>query len=282
MPARTGTPDKEANRQYARGLARAFGGALIFGFPMLMTMEMWWLGFHVDRMRLVLFLVVNFVILVGLSHFSGFERTTRLSDDLMDSLAAYGVGIIASAVLLSLFGVLEADMPVGEIAGKIAIQSVPAGIGAIVARKQMGQSGEDEDKAEKQRSAGYAGQLFLMVAGAMFLTLNVAPTEEMALIAYKMTPWHALGLVLLSILLLHAFVYAVGFGGEKELPEGTSFVAGIVHYSVAGYGIALLVSLYALWTFGRTDDLSTVAIVMMTVVLGFPAALGAASARLII
>ncbi|MEO3432400.1 TIGR02587 family membrane protein [Inquilinus sp. CAU 1745] len=282
MPARTGTSDEGANRQYARGLARAFGGALIFGFPMLMTMEMWWLGFYVDRMRLVLFFFVSFGLLVGLSHFSGFEKTTRLSDNLMDSLAAYGVGIIASAVLLSLFGVLEADMPMGEVAGKIAIQSVPAGIGAIVARKQMGESGEDEDKAEKERRAGYAGQLFLMAAGAMFLALNVAPTEEMVLISYKMTPLHALGLVLLSILLLHAFVYAVGFGSEKELPEGTSFLAGIVHYSVAGYGIALLVSLYTLWTFGRTEDLSTAAIVMMTVVLGFPAALGAASARLIV
>lgn len=282
MPARTGSPDEEANRQYARGLARAFGGALIFGFPMLMTMEMWWLGFYVDRVRLVLFLVLNFGLLVGLSHFSGFEKTTRLSDNVMDSLAAYGVGIIASAVLLSLFGILRVEMPMGEIVGKIAIQSVPAGVGAIVARKQMGESGEEKDKEEKERRAGYAGELFLMAAGAMFLTLNVAPTEEMVLIAYKMTPWHALGLVLLSILLLHAFVYAVGFGGEKDLPEGMGFLGGIVNYSVAGYGIALLISLYILWTFGRTEDVSVAAVVMMTVVLGFPAALGAASARLIV
>jgi hypothetical protein len=34
-----------ANRVFLVGLGRAFGGALIFSLPMLMTMEMWWLGF---------------------------------------------------------------------------------------------------------------------------------------------------------------------------------------------------------------------------------------------
>ena len=52
------------NRAYAVGLARAFGGAIIFGIPLLMTMEMWFLGFYLDRGRLLLFLVLNFFMLV--------------------------------------------------------------------------------------------------------------------------------------------------------------------------------------------------------------------------
>ena len=42
------------------------------------------------------------------------------------------------------------------------------------------------------RGAGYGGQLFLMAAGALFLSFNVAPTEEMVLIAYMMSTWHLL------------------------------------------------------------------------------------------
>ena len=48
---------------YAIGVAF---GALIFAFPLLMTMEMWQLGFSMDRWRLVLFLVVGVLVLASL------------------------------------------------------------------------------------------------------------------------------------------------------------------------------------------------------------------------
>ena len=54
-------------------VARAFGGASIFGLPLLMTMEMWSLGGYVDRPRLIVMVVVNLPLLVALSHYIGFE-----------------------------------------------------------------------------------------------------------------------------------------------------------------------------------------------------------------
>ena len=58
----------QTNRNYVLELGRAFGGAIIFAFPLLMTMEMWWLGFYLDRLRLALFLAINFPLLVGLAY----------------------------------------------------------------------------------------------------------------------------------------------------------------------------------------------------------------------
>jgi uncharacterized membrane protein len=49
-------------------LSRAFGGALLFSLPILMTQETWYLGFYMSRERLALFLLVGFPLLVGLSH----------------------------------------------------------------------------------------------------------------------------------------------------------------------------------------------------------------------
>ena len=270
----------QGNAEYGRGIARALAGAVIFSFPLLMTMEMWWLGFYLDRPRLFLFLALTLLLLIPLNYFVGFERTVSLFEDVMDAFVAFGIGAVSSAALLTLFGVLTPRMDVGEVAGMIAIQTVPASIGAVVARGQMG-GGENETEEKKKRS-GFAGQLFIMVAGAIFLAFNVAPTEEMILIAFKMTPWHALALIVLSIAVLHAFVYALDFRGEEKLPEGMGFAAGLVTFSIAGYAIALVISLYVLWTFGRTDGASLDQIAMMTIVLGFPSALGAASARLLI
>ena len=52
---------------HAASFGRGFAGAFIFGLPLLMTMEMWWIGFTVDPMMLLQFALVDVVLLVGLS-----------------------------------------------------------------------------------------------------------------------------------------------------------------------------------------------------------------------
>ncbi|MDT8758201.1 TIGR02587 family membrane protein [Sphingomonas psychrotolerans] len=269
------------NYDYAYSLARAFGGAIIFALPLLMTMEMWSIGLYVHPLRLLLFLAANFVVLVFLSRFGGFERTANLREDVLDALAAYAVGIASSAAILGVFGLLSANMALDELVGIIAIQAVPGSFGAMIARKQLTGGDPDEDEEKAARSAGYAGQLFLMLAGALFLAFNVAPTEEMVLIGYKMSAWHSLALMLLSLFLLHVLVFAVGFAGQEE-PEGFGILRRFLVFTVPGYAIALAVSFYVLWTFGRVDGNALAAVAETVVVLGFPAAIGAAIARLVV
>jgi putative integral membrane protein (TIGR02587 family) len=271
-----------ANRDYAMGLGRAFGGAILFGLPLLMTMEMWSLGVTTHPLRLLLFLALNFWVLVVLSRFGGFEPTSSMAEDLLDALAAYAVGIIASAMVLALFGLFRFDTPLNELAGMVAVQAVPASFGAMLARKQLGTGDRQKDEDQETRAEGYDGQLFLMLAGSLFLAFNVAPTEEISLIGFKMTPWHSLALIAASLLLLHLLVFAVGLSGQKERPQGYGARRLFLAYTVPGYGIALLVSLYVLWTFGSTDGESFEALAGSVIVLGFPGAIGAAIARLVI
>jgi putative integral membrane protein (TIGR02587 family) len=274
---RSGEPEQSPA---GRGLARAVGGALIFSLPMMMTMELWWLGFYLDRFRLALLVVVAIPLLVLLSRHGGFESTPRLRDDVRDAAIAYGIGILTSAVVLAAFGLLTVSMPLDEIIGKVAIQSVPASIGALLGRSQLG--GDSSKAFKRSEEQNYLSELFLMCVGALFLSLNVAPTEEMILISYKMTEWHAIALVALSITLMHGFVFAMECKGEPSLPEGTPWWSALARFTLVGYALALLISLYILWTFGRTDGVAVAPIVMSTIVLGFPAAIGAAAARLIL
>ena len=266
------------HRRFLRAAARAAGGALLFSLPLLMTMEMWQLGFYMDELRLALFLVLTLPVLVGLGYYAGFEATFSLGQDTADAFTAFGIGAVVSGLALTALGVIRPDIPAREIVGMITVQAVPASIGAILARVQMGRP---EDEERREDVASYPGELFLMGTGALFLAFNVAPTEEMILISFKMTPWHAVVLALASLLVLHVFVYTVGFGGQEEEAGGSGWRA-FTRFTLAGYGLALLVSLYVLWTFGRTDGVSLLQTAMATVVLGFPAALGAAIARLVV
>jgi putative integral membrane protein (TIGR02587 family) len=263
----------------AKPLARALAGAILFSMPLLMTMEMWWLGLYMDPLRLGIFLVLAFPLLVGLSHHAGFEKTFCLHEDVIDAFAAYAVGFVASALALFAFGILTVDDSLREWVGKVSLQAMPASMGAILARSQLGI--QKAEQREKGTNAKYAGEIFLMGAGALFFSFNVAPTEEMVLITYKIGPVRALILIALSLMIMHAFTYALGFRGQRDPAQG-SRLGRFFFFTVVGYGLALVISWYVLWTFGRLDGLPLFQHVVATVVLGLPASIGAAVARLIL
>jgi putative integral membrane protein (TIGR02587 family) len=263
------------------GLARALAGALIFSLPLLMTMEMWQIGFYVSPWRLMVLLIVMIPLLTGLSYISGFEETEGLRDDIVDAFVAILVAAVMATIILFAFRVITFEMPAREIIGKIAIQTFPGSVGAMLARDQM--SGAQDDRTNRRRqNPSYPMELFLMAAGAVFLGLNVAATEEMVLLAHMMQPVHEIALVLVSLAGMHAFVYAVEFAGKPHAHPEATFWGLFVRFTVVGYAIVLLVALYLLWTFGRTDGAGLAEVVSAAIVLGFPCAVGAAAARLIL
>ncbi len=274
-PAPRGT-----SRHFLRALARAFAGAIVFGLPLLMTMEMWWLGFHADRGRMALLFILSLPLLVGLSHYSGFEPTFGWVDDVVDTFVACAVGFVSSGVILLLFGLIEPGMAASEVIGKIGLQTLPASIGALLATGQF--ASPEEREADQKRFRKYQGELFLMMVGAIFLALSMAPTDEMMLIAYMMTPTHVLGLIFLSLVVMHAFVHAVESSGKAYVPSGTPFWSVFLRITIPGYVIALLISALILWAFERTDSCGPATLMGSVIVLGFPAAIGAGASRLII
>lgn len=272
------------DRHFVVELGRAFAGALIFSIAMLMTMEMWSIGFSVDPLRLALFTLATVLLLVRLAHDQGFEASITWRASVIDAFVGYGVGLVMAAVLLPLLGVIKWGMAPEEIVGKLAIQAIPGAIGALLARSQLGEGGaeEEEDEHAGGEAQRYGAELFTLLVGALFIAFNVAPTEEMVLISYMMSPWHAAVTVLLSLALLHVFVYEVDFRGGHKQPEGMSFGALFLRFTVTGYVLVLLVCWYLLWTFGRLDGVSVSAALMGVIVLAFPGTLGAAAARLIL
>jgi|ERR687895_1137849 hypothetical protein len=61
VPTRTHSV-RETAAAYARGVV----GGLLVGMPTLMTMEMWWGGFTIPSVRILLLVVVNFGIFLVL------------------------------------------------------------------------------------------------------------------------------------------------------------------------------------------------------------------------
>lgn len=274
---------RSSDRKFFIGLSRAFGGAVFFSLPLLMTMEMWQLGFYLERSRVLLFVLLVLPILVVLDRFSGFMTTATWAEDAVDGLIAFGVGVVAAVVVLLPLGILAPGMPLRELVGKVALQAVPGSFGAVLANSQF-----SADRAEQQREqdlrrrAGYPAQLLFMLVGAVFLAFNIAPTEEVVLLAAVIGPPRAIALLALTLVLMHAFVYASRFRGMPERPAGVPAWSLFLRYTLVGYAVALLVSAGVLWTFGRIGSAAPLDALLQSVVLALPAGLGAAAARLVL
>lgn len=274
--------DQSQNKQaikhnFAADLAHDFGGAILFSIPLLMTMEMWWLGFYMDRLRLALFLVVAFLMVLGLSYFEGGEETFKI--EILDALVAIAVGYVVSTVMLFLLGIIKSGMSTDEVAGKIALHAIPCSIGAILARRQLG---AEETHKEQRRQDQYAGKIFLMGMGAIFLAFQLAPTEEMVLIGYQITAWHAAALAMVSLGIMQAFLCSIEADGRRSIFSADFFWNVFLRLTIVGYALVLILSFYVLWSFGRLDGAVLSESLRSILILGFPAALGASAARLIL
>jgi putative integral membrane protein (TIGR02587 family) len=196
---------------FGTDLALYVGGAILFSFPLLMTMEMWWLGFYMDRLRLALFLAVAVGTVVMLSHLEGEPESSLL--DVLGGMAACAVGFAMAALLLLTLGIIEWGMSTDEVVGKIVLHAIPASIGAILARRILE---IEHTPDEEKRRQGFGITLFLMAVGSIFLAFQLAPTEEMVLIAHKMSGWHAVGLMLLSLVAMSGIILV----GERNGSSG--------------------------------------------------------------
>ena len=259
-------------------LARGFGGSILFALPLLMTMEMWWLGFYLAPARILLLMAVFFPILIGVSHYIGFGDTASVGHAALHAITAYGVAIVSSGVMLGILGVFKPGMGWHELIGKTAIQAGPGALGALLAESHFGES---DGKGERRDEAAYIEHLFFMLVGALFVALTIAPTDEMPLIGSMMRNAHTLVAVAFSLALLHFFMHGVGFEGHAAAEPGGGF-STFFRLAVVGYSLALVVSAFLLYVFGRFDDTQIAQAIHATVVLALPATVGAAAARLIL
>jgi putative integral membrane protein (TIGR02587 family) len=289
--SRKGRPDgrkrqvSQSLREYARGLA----GGLLFSLPLLYTMEVWWAGFVTRPTRLLGYFLVGFLLLFAYNRYSGLRRDASWLEVAFEAFEEMGLGLLLSTLMLWLLGQIQATMPLSEILGKVVVEGVTAAIGISVGSAQLGGSGEDDQGmgpgkgGGDEPDTGLPAQLALAACGAILFASNVAPTEEIVMIAAEASRWKVLGLALLSLGLCALVLFFSGFRGSDQLiPNQDQGWIAVLSRSAVNYAVALAASAFILWFFGRFTGVSAAACLAQTVVLGVAGALGASAGRLLL
>ena len=256
----------------------------MFSLPLLYTMEVWWAGFMLHPGRILIYGVATFILLLLYNRFAGLRRDATMVEVVIDSVEELGLGLVLSALVLWLAGRIGWEMDRLEVLGKIVMEAMTVAIGISVGTAQLG-TGEDcgsdlDDEDEKDEAASFP-QLSLALCGAVLFASNVAPTDEISVIASESHPGKLLLIALLSILLGSLILHFSGFRGSgRYVARDTAMrtASGIC----STYAVALIASAGLLWFFGRLDGEPFTQCLAQTIVLGLPAVLGASAGRLML
>ena len=259
----------------------------MFSLPLLYTMEVWWAGFTTPPERLIVYVLATFALLLGYNRYAGMRHDSTWLEVAIDSIEEMGLGLFIAAFVLYLLGRITSDMNIGEIVGLIVMEAMTVAIGVSVGTAQLGggDASEKEDTGLGTRGPKgqphYGGQLAIGFCGAVLFAANVAPTEEIVVIAHSIASWRLLALALLSLGLTGLILFYSEFCGAERFvtPGGMPHVLGS---TIMTYAIALLASGMILWFFGRFDGEPLITCIGQTVVLGVAGALGASAGRLLL
>ena len=261
---------RESLVEYGRGVA----GGLLFALPLLYTMEVWQTGVLASPARILAGLGGTFALLIGYNRFSGMREDATFVEVLIDSVEEMGLGVAIAVLLLWLTGRLGEGDAGPALLGKVAVCSMMCAIGVSVGTAQLG-----TDNPNKGREVGLGGGMAIAVCGAVLVAGNVAPTEEVVLIAYEAKPPFLLGLLALAF--GASAIVAGEFRGKR--PFGTPFaVPPRLFATTVSVAIGILSSAALLLFFGSLHGNAPSVMVAQVVVLTVPASLGASAGRLLL
>lgn len=280
-------------RREASDLVRGASGGFLFGVPLLYTMEVWWYGSWVHPRWVLGALAVSLVVVTVLNRTSGFRdaRTTNWRDGAIDAVEIVAVGLVCAAVVLVCLREITLESSLQETIGKTVFEAIPFAIGAALARQFFSDSGGDDDEHDEpppdlpmvddpaiSRTLADAGAA---AVGALVLSLSIAPTDEVPLIASSITPLWLLVMVAVSLAISYAIVFQANFSDQGGRRGHEGLFQRPFAETVGAYVISLGVAAFVLLFFQRIGpNQSWETWTAWTIVLGLPATIGGAAGRL--
>jgi putative integral membrane protein (TIGR02587 family) len=275
-------------------LVRAASGGLLFGIPLLYTVEVTWTGQHTSALQALIVLAASLVLLTVLNRTAGFRShaDTTLRDAAMDAVEGVALAIVLVLAVLALLGTYDSSTPILVILGMTVYEVLAVCVGIGVATHLLREKGDD-DGDEDDRRGGNArsthpkplnatvADLGASLIGAVFIALSIAPTDEVELVSASRGPVWLLAIMATSLVIAYAIVFVAGFTGQSRRRSAPGLLQHPVIETLASYVVALIAAAAMLWLFQRADTPSHVTL-SHVIVLGLPAAIGGAAGRLAI
>jgi putative integral membrane protein (TIGR02587 family) len=269
--------------------AHGAAGGFLFGIPLLYTMEFWFIGPKISMAHALVLVVLAFAISLVFVATIGFRENDPPGwrEILAETIDAMGISIVVTVVTLFMLGKVDFTTSLDIALGRIAIELLPVSLGVAIANhilpRQEDRQGQEEDRQAGKpiNTSATTRELVASGGGALLLSLNIAPTDEVAVLAAELNELQLVALMVFSLLVSYVIVFQAGFRNQQARRESTGALQNPLTETIVAYIIALFVCGATLWIVGALSPHTAIGTILsMTVVLAFPGALGAAAGRL--
>jgi putative integral membrane protein (TIGR02587 family) len=281
-------------------IVRGICGGFLFGTPLLYTMEVWWIGSIAKPSIVMLAIALTFIVVFLLNRTEGFRRPrhgSRPYEALTDTIEAMAIGIACSALILLLLQELTLETSLREILGKIVFESVPFTLGVALANQFLADTGGETNSQTQKHSQenkrpgnSNSDQLHVTFAdigatliGAVVIAFNIAPTDEIPMLAAGVSPPRLIAIIAVSLLISYAIVFEAGFSDQQKRRKQRGLFQRPISETIMSYLVSLIAAAFMLWFFQKLTFSDPWRMWLeYTLLLGLPGTIGGAAGRLAI
>jgi putative integral membrane protein (TIGR02587 family) len=258
-------------------------------------MEVWWIGSAATPATLLIVISITFILLFFLNRTEGFRKRFSYGEaaryeTVAETIEAMAIGIICSTFLLFVLQELTTKTSLSENVGKIIYESVPFSIGVCLANQLLGdtrngQSNQDKshDSANEDALNATLSDLGATLIGAIVIAFNIAPTDEIPMLAAATSEGWLLLLMITSLLVSYAIVFEAGFSDQKKRRQQKGIFQKPISETMASYIVSLGAAALMLLFFQKLSFSDPWMMWLeYTLMLGLPATIGGAAGRLAI
>ncbi|MDZ8241382.1 MAG: TIGR02587 family membrane protein [Nostoc sp. ChiQUE01a] len=289
---------KNVWRNEINDIIRGACGGFLFGIPLLYTMEVWWIGSLAKPQLMMMVIALMFIVVFLLNQTEGFRKrrySWQARQAAMDTVEAIAIGITCSTFVLLLLRELTLETSLRESLGKIIFESVPFTFGVALANQFLGDTrnndGDEQtvparyDAAKKNESEIDAtlADIGATLIGAIVIAFNIAPTDEITMLAAAASPLWELAIIAASLLISYGIVFQAGFSDQRKRRQQKGIFQRPSSETIMSYLVSLLAGAFMLWFFQKLTFSDPWTMWLdHTLMLGLPATIGGAAGRLAI
>jgi putative integral membrane protein (TIGR02587 family) len=287
-------PQQTNWQEEIREIISGASGGFLFGIPLLYTMEVWFIGSHVQPPILLIALAIIFIIILLLNKIEGFrpQASKNLKDAIAESIETLAIGIVCTGLMLVILRQIDFQTPLTETLGKIIFESAPFSLGVAFSRSLLSGDREvDLDQNDKKSFQTTDNQeviwrdtladFIATLMGAVFVAFSIAPTDEVRMLAASSSPLELLILMAASIYMSYNIVFAAKFTNYRKRHQQQGLFQSPRSETVISYLISLAAGMIMLWFFQQLSFSDPGFIwLRYSIILGFPASIGGAAGRL--
>ena len=284
-------------QQEIQEITSGASGGFLFGIPLIYTMEVWFIGSYARPPMLLIILAITFVIIFFLNRIEGFrtKESETLPGAIAESIETLAIGLVCATLMLVILNRINLQTSLIEAVGKIIFEGVPFALGVAFSRSLL--SGDLELDFNQRNSSNPKPQtndnrqkivwrdtladFVATIIGSLFIAFNIAPTDEIAVLAASASPLRLLVIIAASLLVSYGIVFASQITNYQQRLQQQGLFQTPYSETVISYLIAFVAGMLMLWFFQKVA-LSDPWYIWLrySIILSLPASIGGAAGRL--